>query len=262
VNLHLDFNTIITKKFKLKTMKKIILTLSFAFVLTQIIKAQVITAVPCDMLGMSVNVGSSTNSISIYHSGQYMTHPQSENIFTWEFTDQQGNIIYQDTIVDDEFCNFSHNWSLTDTINVSVHLVNDSANLDAWYTNQGLPLNGNSINCLFTDQLYWNTGASTPWGSWTFIHGNLGIDVTNVNESQIVESNLKLYPSPSFNYLNLEGPKEDYCLQIFNIQGQLFHEMKNINGNQKIDVSFLPSGLYFINVNNNKVNQTKRFIKR
>ena len=262
MNLHLDFNTIITKKFKLKTMKKIILTLSFAFGLTQIIKAQVITAVPCDMLGMSVNVGSSTNSISIYHSGQYMTHPQSENIFTWEFTDQQGNIIYQDTIVDDEFCNFSHNWSLTDTINVSVHLVNDSANLDAWYTNQGLPLNGNSINCLFTDQLYWNTGASTPWGSWTFIHGNLGIDVTNVNESQIVESNLKLYPSPSFNYLNLEGPKEDYCLQIFNIQGQLFHEMKNINGNQKIDVSFLPSGLYFINVNNNKVNQTKRFIKR
>ena len=157
-------------------MKKFILTLSIAFGLTQIIKAQVITAVPCDMLSMSVNVGSSTNSISIHHSGQYMTHPQSENIFTWEFTDQQGNIIYQDTIVDDAFCNFSHNWSLTDTINVTVHLVNDSANLDAWYTNQGLPLNGNSINCLFTDQLYWSTGASTPWGSWTFIHGNLGVD--------------------------------------------------------------------------------------
>lgn len=262
MNLHLDFNTIITKKFKLKTMKKIILTLSIALGLTQIIKAQVITAVPCDMLGMSVNVGSSTNSISIYHSGQYMTHPRENNIFSWEFTDQIGNILHQDTIVNDAFCNFSHNWSLTDTINVTVHLVNDSANLDAWYTNQGLPLNGNSINCLFTDQLYWNTGASTPWGSWTFIHGNLGIDVTNVNESQIVESNLKLYPSPSFNYLNLDGPKEDYCLQIFNIQGQLFHEMKNINGNQKIDVSFLPSGLYFINVNNNNVNQTKRFIKR
>ncbi len=243
-------------------MKKILLILAFAAGLAQITKAQVITAIPCDMLGMSVNVGSSTNSISIYHSGQYMTHPQSENIFTWEFTDQQGNILHQDTIVSDAFCNFSHNWSLTDTINVTVHLVNDSANLDAWYTNQGLPLNGNSINCLFTDQLYWNTGASTPWGSWTFIHGNPGIDVTNVNESQIVESNLKLYPSPSFNYLNLEGPKEDYCLQILNIQGQLFHEMKNINGNQKIDVSFLPSGLYFINVNNNKVNQTIRFIKR
>jgi hypothetical protein len=243
-------------------MKKIILTISIAFVITQIIKAQVITAVPCDMLGMSVNVGSSTNSISIYHSGQYMTHPRENNIFSWKFTDQQGNILHQDTIVNDAFCNFGHNWSLTDTINVTVHLVNDSANLDGWYTSQGLPLNGNSINCLFEDQLYWSTGTSTPWGSWTFVHGNPGFDVTNVNESKQIESNLKIYPSPTSNYINIEGPNEVYSLQILNIQGQLFHELNNIDGHQNIDVSFLPSGLYFIKVNYNKVNQIIRFIKQ
>lgn len=243
-------------------MKKIILTISIAFVITQIIKAQVITAVPCDMLGMSVNVGSSTNSISIYHSGQYMTHPRENNIFSWKFTDQQGNILHQDTIVNEAFCNFGHNWSLTDTINVTVHLVNDSANLDGWYTSQGLPLNGNSINCLFEDQLYWSTGTSTPWGSWTFVHGNPGFDVTNVNESKQIESNLKIYPSPTSNYINIEGPNEVYSLQILNIQGQLFHELNNIDGHQNIDVSFLPSGLYFIKVNYNKVNQIIRFIKQ
>jgi hypothetical protein len=243
-------------------MKKIILTISIAFVITQIIKAQVITAVPCDMLGMSVNVGSSTNSISIYHSGQYMTHPRENNIFSWKFTDQQGNILHQDTIVNDAFCNFGHNWSLTDTINVTVHLVNDSANLDGWYTSQGLPLNGNSINCLFEDQLYWSTGTSTPWGSWTFIHGNPGFDVTNVNESKQIESNLKIYPSPTSNYINLEWPNEVYSLQILNIQGQIFHELNNIDGHQNIDVSFLPSGIYFIKVNYNKVNQIIRFIKQ
>jgi hypothetical protein len=97
-------------------MKKSLLVLSLALVLSQITKAQVITAVPCDMLGMSVNVGSQETSISIYHSGGYMTHPRPENIFTWEFSDQQGNILHQDTIVDDSFCNFDHNWSLTDTI--------------------------------------------------------------------------------------------------------------------------------------------------
>jgi hypothetical protein len=186
-------------------MKKILLILAIALGLTQITKAQVITAVPCDMLGMSVNVGSSQTSISIYHSGQYMTHPRENNIFYWEFSDQQGNILHQDTIVNDAFCNFSHNWSLTDTINVKVHLINDSANLDGWYINQGLPLNGNSINCLFEDQLYWNTGNSTPWGSWTFIHSNPGIDVTNINESQIVESNLNVYPSPTSNHPNWQN---------------------------------------------------------
>ena len=37
---------------------------------------------------------------------------------------------------------FSHSWSLSDTINVTVHFVNDSANLGNWYISQGLPTNG------------------------------------------------------------------------------------------------------------------------
>ena len=149
--------------------------------LYQITKAQVITAVPCDMLGMVMNVGSQETAISIYHSGQYMTSPQSENIFMWEFTDQQGNILHQDTIVDQSTIAFDHNWSLTDTINVTVHFVNDLANLDNWYISEGLLPNGNSINCLFEDQIYWETGDPTPWGSWTFSHNNPGVD-QNITE--------------------------------------------------------------------------------
>ena len=159
-------------------MKRILLIFVIALGLSQTTKAQaVITAVPCDMLGMVMNVGSQETSINIYHSGQSMTFPQSENIFMWEFTDQQGNILHQDTLVDESTIIFGHNWSLTDTINVTVHFVNDSANLDNWYINQGLPTNGNSINCLFEDQIYWETGAPTPWGSWTFIHNNPGVDL-------------------------------------------------------------------------------------
>jgi hypothetical protein len=157
-------------------MKKEIIILVIALGLFQISKAQVITAVPCDMLGMSINVGSQETSINIYHSGQYMTHPQSENIFMWEFTDQQGNILHQDTIFDQQTIAFGHNWSLSDTMIVTVHFVNDSANLDNWYINQGLPLTGESINCLFEDQIYWETSAPTTWGSWTFIHNNPGVN--------------------------------------------------------------------------------------
>ena len=161
-------------------MKQFLLTLIIALSLSQTTNAQVITAVPCDMLGMSVNVGSQETSISIYHSGQYMTHPRPENTFTWEFSDQQGNILHQDTIVDQQTIAFGHNWSLTDTINVTVTLVNDSANLDNWYISEGLPPNGNSINCLFEDQLFWYIDTfpnGTPYGSWTFINNNTGIDL-------------------------------------------------------------------------------------
>ena len=169
------------------------LILAILLLVSFVNQAQVITAVPCDMLGMSVNVGSQETMISIYHSGQYMTHPQSENVFMWEFTDQQGNILYQETIVDASTISFSHNWLLTDTINVTVHFVNDLANLDNWYISEGLSPSGNSINCLFEDQLYWETSAPTPWGSWTFVHNDPGIDLnslTGIDDFMIEEKKI------------------------------------------------------------------------
>ena len=52
--------------------------------------------------------------------------------------------------------------------------------MDNWYISEGLSPNGNSINCLFEDQLFWyiDTFANgTPYGSWTFIHNNTGVDL-------------------------------------------------------------------------------------
>ena len=213
---------------------------------------------------MAVNVGSQQDIVTLYHGGPVYTMPFETNVVVWEITDSQGNLITKDTIVDDPHYTCYHNIPTTDTINVSAYFTNDSA----------IDINGNSINCLIEDQLYWEIteliapSALFPLGvyseKWTFVHDNLGVDqngTTAINESKIDESKLKVYPSPTSNHLNLEGPKEDYSLQILNIQGQLFHEMKNISGNQKINVSFLPPGLYFINVNN-KINQTIRFIKQ
>ena len=166
---------------KLMIMRSFLLTFIVALALFQSINAQgLITAVPCNMLGMVMNVGSQETSISIYHSGQYMTHPQSENIFMWEFTDQQGNILHQDTLVNASTISFGHNWSLSDTINVTVHFINDSANLNNWYISEGLEPNDNSINCLFEDQIFWHIDTfptGTPYGTWTFIYNNPGVDL-------------------------------------------------------------------------------------
>ena len=160
-------------------MKRILTVLVFTFALIQTTKAQVITCVPCNQLGMVMNVGSQETSISIYHSGQYMTHPREYNVFVWEFSDQQGNLLHQDTLVDASTISFGHSWPLNDTVDVTVALVNDSANLDNWYINQGLPLTGESLNCLFEDQLFWYIDtfpSGTLYGSWTFIHNNPGVD--------------------------------------------------------------------------------------
>ena len=199
-------------------MKNILLTFVIALGLSKTTNAQgVITAVPCDMLGMVMNVGSQETSISIYHSGQYMTHPQSENTFYWEFTDQQGNVLHQDTLVNASTISFGHNWSLTDTINVTVHFVNDSANLDNWYISEGLPPNGNSINCLFEDQIFWYIDTfpnGTPYGTWTFIHNNPGVDQniqTAINDYSI--NNISLIKVVDI--LGRETAKEENKLLLY-----------------------------------------------
>ena len=111
-------------------MKKVLplLLLVIAIGLGYATKAQVTMTVPCDMMNLTVNI-SDTNFVDIYHPGHYLTHPQAHNVIHWEITDTQGTIIAQESVVDYQRINFEPNISLIDTLNVSAHLVNDSAYL-------------------------------------------------------------------------------------------------------------------------------------
>ena len=152
-------------------MKKILLLLFIAFGLSQTTNAQVVTAVPCDWMNLVVNV-SDTNIVDIYHSGHYLTHPREYNVIDWKITDNQGTIIAQESVVDYQRINFEPNISLTDTLNVSAHLVNDSAIYE-----------GNPVSCLIEDQLYWKEDyypSGTLYGRWTFVHENVGVDQNGV----------------------------------------------------------------------------------
>ena len=136
------------------------------------VQAQVISTVDCDMMGLSV-ASQDTGYVNLYHPGHYLTHPQSESYIAWTITDTQGNIITQDTILDDAHYLFNHNISITDTINVTAHLRNDSAVMP----------NGNLVNCLIQDQLYWEVTQFTPTifiGGWNILNGNVGVDMNTL----------------------------------------------------------------------------------
>ncbi len=158
-------------------MKKLVLISIIALGLTHLSRAQVTTTVDCNLTGWSVNIGSIENYVNIYHAGQILTNPQEYNVIAWEITDTQGNLITQDTLVDDGFFAFYHDILITDTMNVSAHLTNDSA------IHEGLP-----VNCLLQDQLYWEITEVIPGvytGSWSFVHGNVGVDQNAVLDSCI-----------------------------------------------------------------------------
>jgi hypothetical protein len=152
-------------------MKNYVLLLASALAFTQVTKAQLSTTVACDLMGWVLNV-TDTNIVDIYHSGHYLTHPQEHNVIDWKVTDTQGNIIAQETVIDYNRFNFQPNIPLTDTLNVSAHLINDSA----FYQE-------NLVNCLLQDQLYWKEDyytTGTLYGQWAFVHENLGVDQNSV----------------------------------------------------------------------------------
>ena len=131
------------------------------------IQAQVITTVPCDQMGLSVNV-SDTNTVNLYHPGHYLTWPGNSNVIEWIISDKQGNVIVQDILIDEQSFTFQIDVPLTDTLLVSAQLTNDSA------IHEGSP-----VNCLIEDALYWKEDAfpsGTPYGRWTFVYESVGVD--------------------------------------------------------------------------------------
>ncbi|MGC6420597.1 MAG: hypothetical protein ACON48_05830 [Chitinophagales bacterium] len=131
------------------------------------LEAQVVSTVPCDQMGLSVNV-SDTNMVSLYHPGHYLTWPRTSNVIEWIISDQQGNVIAQDILIDEQSFTFSFDIPLTDTLLISAQLVNDSAIHE-----------GNPVNCLIEDALYWKEDvfpSGTPYGRWTFVYESVGVD--------------------------------------------------------------------------------------
>jgi hypothetical protein len=141
------------------------------------LQAQV-TSVGCDSMALVVNVGSQETALNLYHPGGYLTWPPSENVMEWLFTDEEGNVVHEETLIDENFVSFGHNVPITDTMFVSVLLTNDSS----------IYYDGNPVACLIEDYLTWEEEEIIPGsfvGSWT-LGGALGTyagEPSNIGEA-------------------------------------------------------------------------------
>ena len=217
-------------------MKKSIITM-LLFAMTITISAQ--TDIPCEQKTWVVNIGSIPDHIDIYHSGNYLTHPQEENAITWTVTDNQGTIIAQETLIDENRFDFYHDIPTTDTMNISALLINEVA----------------GVACFVEDVLFWDTN-----NRWEFLNGNVPI----LGANDFIETTVSLYPNPSNELINISFDEDQLSkLELYDVTGKLLFK-KDLNTNTyALNIANYPSGTYLVKIyNQNNASLNKKIIKK
>ncbi len=83
-------------------------------------------------------------------------------------------------------------------------------------------------------------------------------NIKNIDKSNTV---LQVYPNPTKQILNIKYPKSIFDVFIYDLQGRKIYNHHNIEGECKIDCSFLSNSTYILKVVDRNGSYTKLFIK-
>ena len=77
------------------------------------------------------------------------------------------------------------------------------------------------------------------------------------------ESRLSIYPNPATEKITVEisGTEKESTLTIVNIEGQELITRQITKPKTQIDISNLPSGIYFLRLTNDKTVEVVKFVK-
>lgn len=79
-----------------------------------------------------------------------------------------------------------------------------------------------------------------------------------LSNSQFDKSDIKVFPNPVQNQLNIDSPEEVLSIEIFDLLGKKIFESKT----KTIDVSELQNGIYLLKINTNQGSYIQKFIKQ
>jgi hypothetical protein len=110
------------------------------------------------------------------------------------------------------------------------------------------------------DQIVIQFGGENHFVPAQFYFDNFQLmDPTGIEANELQQ--IRVYPNPVSDFIYLDGIEETKSINIYSVNGQLIKSIERID--QKIDVSDLKDGLYFISVLTTKGDQlSSRFIKK
>ena len=111
--------------------------------------------------------------------------------------------------------------------------------------------------------MFYNIGSgwtnSSYTGAW-MIRPIVSMDEIILSQDEIKMHNFKLYPNPARQELNIILGSFDNVISIYNFQGRLVKQSFVSTNNCKLNITDLSSGMYVVEVMNNKGRDFQKFI--
>ena len=183
----------------------------------------------------------------MYHAGHYLIWPREENVITWTATDNQGNLIVQETIIDSSDFSFNHSVPTTDIIHISAELNNQAAGISG---------------CYIEDVLFWEQTEVTPGVfsySWALLNGNTPTTLGG-QDNQLLDVTITSTLIDA--YIELKSANS-YTLSIYDKRGRSVKKKRITTQSNRMPVGDLPPGMYFVRVvNDQNASKTIKIIKK
>ncbi len=104
-------------------------------------------------------------------------------------------------------------------------------------------------------------GSDNNYDFTQYIDGVLTIEtVTSINELDLENGKVKLFPNPASVRLQISGLEGSYSLQLIDNSGRIMLD-KNFEGDQSIDVHHLDAGIYVVLIQSETTQLRQKFIK-
>lgn len=96
---------------------------------------------------------------------------------------------------------------------------------------------------------------------WTIMGDNLDNNCNMTIDNNTLASNIVIYPNPTDSELNIISSFPLEKINVYNLKGQVIISSNN-NKETSIDLSSLPSGIYFVKTTGNNTVETHKIIKK
>ena len=84
---------------------------------------------------------------------------------------------------------------------------------------------------------------------------------TEINNSSLLVSDVKIYPNPSNSTITISMPILNCSVNLFDATGRIIYSFVNSKLSTEMDISYLANGVYYFEINDNTTRFSQKFVK-